>query len=357
MHRTAKLAIALGAIALVAGVSAARPETTSNGFFAQSATVLGKNVWVVGLAHCSNHSGCTEVMRSTNGGRTFARIGSGPRRWVDDARGDMGPSVFFADARNGYVLAVSDGVWATHDGGTTWSRLPLQNPLAFAVGAGRAYAVTADCPRVVCTNFRLHRTEGSTGQWASTALPLPSDDPIVGLLAAGPDVWIFARSTGHNALARSHDGGRTFTTGPSPCPLGFDGDMSAAPDGSLWVICPNNTVGTAVRSTDGGAQFTPIDLAGLANFTQIGAASASVAVVFGKGPYGPLQRTTDGGRTWQTGWRLPDFSNALAGVAFGDASHGVLLEQTTPDPLFGIERFALWRTADGGVHWSLARFP
>ncbi|HXK14874.1 MAG TPA: hypothetical protein VNH45_10085 [Gaiellaceae bacterium] len=350
------LSLALAGVALVPGASMAKQAALSTGFAAQSAAVLGNEMWVIGVDHCKSSSGCAVVMHSANGGRTFAGVGRGPARWIYDVRRLQTPDVFFADPRNGYAFVFRDGVWATHDAGQSWKRLPLHSPLSFAVGAGAAYAVTANCSRVPCTDFRLQRSDSQTDRWTSAPLPVRSDNPIVQLAARGARVWIVARGAGRNTLARSSDGGRSFTTGAAPCQAGFGADFESSPDGSLWVVCSHGTHGSALRSTDGGAHFEPVALTRLGNGARFGPASAQVAVVSPTGAWATLRRTTDGGRTWRQGWKAATYTTWLKWIAFGDARHGALLLQTTTDSQLGIDRFGMWRTADAGAHWSSVHF-
>lgn len=345
----------VAAVALVPVASTATSAVGSTGFFPQSIAVLGSEMWALGVGHCRLAAGCSEVMHSTDGGLTFTRVDAAPARQMYDMRSAQTPNVFFADARDGYVFTFLDETWATHDVGRTWNRLPFVKPLNFAAGTGSAYAITATCG-TRCTNFRFHRSNAQTDRWTDAPLPAQSDSPIVQLVARGTHVWIVAHAGHRNTLARSADGGRTFTSGPSPCRLEYGGDISAAPDGSLWVICSNRMSGRAIRSTDGGAHFRPVELPDLANSAQLGGASARVAVVVTNAAFGRLRRTNDGGRRWRT-IRQPPYTTQVRGLAFGDTRHGVLLQQTTTDPKTGIDRFDLWRTTDGGAHWSPTRFP
>jgi len=295
-------------------------------------------------------------MHSTDGGRSFDRIDTGPARWFYDVQGNQTPNVFFANAHDGYVFTFDDQVSATHDGGRTWNRLPLVKPLEFAVGAGSAYAITATCGRR-CTDFRLRRSDARTNDWTSAPLPVRSDSPLVQLVAHGTHVWIVGHASNRNTFARSVDGGRSFTTGRTPCQYEYGADFEAAPDGTLWIVCSHGTKGSAMRSTDGGAHFKHLPLTGLMNSARFGAASAQVAVVSPAGAWTPLRRTTDGGRTWRQAWKAAIYTTYLRSIDFGDPRHGALLAQTTPDPQLGIERYGLWRTVDAGAHWTLVRFP
>jgi photosystem II stability/assembly factor-like uncharacterized protein len=349
-------AVAVAAVALVPGHSTATSAVGSGAFFPESAAVLGSEMWVLGVEHCSSTAGCAAVMHSKNGGRTFTRIGSGPSRWLDEMRQYQTPNIFFANARDGYVFAFTDAVWATHDAGRTWNRLPLGNPLNFAVGAGSAYAITATCGKR-CSDFRLQRSDARTDRWTSAPLPVRSDHSLVELSARGAHVWIVAHASGRNTLARSHDSGRTFTTGAAPCQVEFGADFEAAPDASLWVICSHGLHGSAFRSTDAGVHFKPVPLTGLANSAHFGPASAQVAVVSPTGAWATLRRTVDGGRTWRQAWSAAVYAPWLKRITFGDARHGALLLRSTGDPKLGIDSFDVWRTNDAGAHWSSVHFP
>jgi hypothetical protein len=72
-----------------------------------------------------------------------------------------------------------------------------------------------------------------------------------------------------------------------------------------------------------------------------------------------IARTRDGGRTWQTGTARDTASPAMAygrmRMAFGDASHGVILAQTSTGSMASAA--TLFATTNGGASWAARPAP
>jgi hypothetical protein len=330
-------------------LAAARPAhaRAPAGFVPEALSAVNeRDFWVLGTGACR----CSVIVRTTDGGRTFAKTGAPPV----PVEGTV-PSLEFTDLRNGfaYVPGWNGVLYATHDGGATWHRQALRDVLAVATSGKNAYAVTARCRRQGCTGYRLETAAVSSAAWATTALPFAPDGGLVSLAARGSKLWLLGTPAGsthpHDQLARSLDSGRTFTTRPGPCYSDLGGQLSPASATVVWAVCPTGMSGAALRSADGGIKFSPLTAAPpLVNSAQLAPASATTAVVFGNGAGSRLFRTTDGGASWKRAG-VPRTPIDVWWLGFTDARVGFALVQTGP------KRQALWRTTDGGADWSELR--
>jgi photosystem II stability/assembly factor-like uncharacterized protein len=253
------------------------------------------------------------------------------------------PQLRFVDRRDGFAFVPWRGLfYATHDGGATWRRLRLGRVVAFATGAGRAFAVTSRS---------LESSPVSAEAWRSRPLPFPSDGSPLALAAHGPRLWLLGTrpSRGplaHDELARSSDTGRTFATAPGPCVPGLGGELEPTSRSVVWAVCPTGLSAMASRSTDGGITFVPVRTPPLVNSAEIAPASATTALL-SRGVNGGLLRTTDRGETWRA-VRTPERATDIVWVGFTDARVGAAVAQTG-------SKTSLWRTSDGGATWSIVR--
>lgn len=330
--------VVLAVVAIVLPSAAAAPAV--RGFAPLSVAAVGDSgLWVLGSVPCARCT-CVAIVRSTDGGRSFSRSAA-PQLALTPTNS---PQIRFADRRNGFVF--SNGVlFATHDAGATWRRVPLEHLAAFAVTHRYAYALTAR---------RLERSAVQTDTWQPHAPPFAAKSVIADLAAYGSSVWLLGTPAAkaprwHDTLARSVDAGRTFVTRAGPCIPDLGGMLSPASARVVWATCPTGMLGGAWRSTDGGATFTSLRGLRLVNSAVLSAASDRIAVVAPNGAGAPLLRTIDGGRTW-TKARTPKRAIDWQPIVFANAKVGAALVQTRSD---GTEE--LWRTTDAGASWSAIR--
>jgi hypothetical protein len=304
--------------------------------------VSERDDWVLGTG--TQRCRCFTIVRTTNGGRSFVRIGA-PRL---PASGTT-PSLRFADRRDGFafVPGVAGRFFATHDAGRTWMPVARGTLLAFATGGGNVYAVTARCTQQgVCSAYRFERAPVSGGSWTTRPLPFAPAASNFNLAAHGSDVWLLGapKLNRHDALARSTDGGRTFVVGTAPCYSDLGGRLEPTSSRVVWAICPTGLMAGAWRSVDGGATFTPLKTRALVNSAALAPASDSTAVLSANGAGAPLLRTANGGATWRP-VVTPKGGGDVFWLGFTDARVGVAIGDDG----------GLWRTTDGGLAWSRVR--
>jgi photosystem II stability/assembly factor-like uncharacterized protein len=309
--------------------------------------------WLLGTVRCGGRR-CASILRTTNGGRSFTRVGAPPL----PTQGSV-PTLRFADRHDGFAFVPGVGgvFYATHDGGATWNKLPLRTVLAFATAGGTAYAVTARCSRVRCSSYRFERSPVSANSWRPRGLPFVPDGSILDLAAHGSQVWLLGtpraiRPGQGDDLAHSRDGGTTFVTRRGPCSPGLGGDLEPSSATVVWAVCPTGMLAGAWRSTNGGATFANLKTPTLPNSAMLAPASAGAAVLARNGARSPLLRTTDAGRTWKRVSAPP--AAYTIWIGFTDARAGAAIVETVYDASKA-QRQVLWRTTDGGAHWHAVR--
>src|SRR5262249_16714511 len=123
----------------------------------------------------------------------------------------------------------------------------------------------------------------------------------------------------------------------NPLPQGNTLSAAATPDPSTMVAVGYG--GTILRTTDGGASWTP-QFSGTTNILHgVSFVDANTGTAVGES--GSIVRTTDGGATW-----TPQFSgttNILYGVSFVDANTGTAVGGNG----------TILRTTDGGATWTV----
>jgi hypothetical protein len=323
------LGAAIGLASLVVALGATAGSTARARFEPQWLTALSaKEFWVVGKA---------SALHTTDGGRHFHRLGMPP----------VTTNLQFADSQDGFAYGWRSPLFSTHDGGKTWHRVEPGDILAFATGAGTAYAVTGRCKRDgSCRDLRFERSATASDAWRAAGMPFARATPNFDLAALGADLWLFGGSSSGryrlaNVLARSNDHGRTFAVGHAPCYADLAAELDPVSSRVVWAFCPTGLMGLAWRSSDGGATFKGLSIPHCCeNGSWIAAASDDVAVL---ASVRGILRTTDGGVTWR-------FANAprngtYAPIEFVDARNGFALGS------IGAGRPRLWRTDDAGGSW------
>lgn len=116
------------------------------------------------------------------------------------------------------------------------------------------------------------------------------------------------------------------------------------------VAWASGTLGTCLRTVDGGTRWTLLKIPGAADldFRDVHATDAQNAYLLacGAGEKSRIYKTHDGGQIWDLQFHNRDARGFLDALAFWDAEHGLVLG----DPIEG--RFLLLKTDDGGRNWT-----
>ncbi|MDA8182887.1 MAG: sialidase family protein [Actinomycetota bacterium] len=158
-----------------------------------------------------------------------------------------------------------------------------------------------------------------------------------------------------SSLLHTTGGGSSWQRLSDPCGSFPDQQLSAINAKHLWLACGSEPAGSLQAksvyfSTDAARSWRQTTSVGLAKATSIGALGRSgyiiglaalsdqeVWLALGRGP---VDVTTDQGRTWRPAFSLPSGTGGAVQVTFVDATHGWAL---TPQ--------GLWRTSNG-VQWQ-----
>ena len=287
---------------------------------------------------------------------------------------------------HGDGFAYGPALFATHDGGRSWRRVPQPGTVVAVAAIGRSvWMLEGRCPAGT-TDFAARAcplrllVSGDGGRHWSPAPAQPHGALTTrGALALEPaqgQSWLVRASTrlgyvlanptpraGTAPLWRTADGGRTWTARRIPCLRADESVMlAAAPSGALTAVCAAQPGAgfqpkSVAQSLDGGRTWSLHASCGYPSVSSrcrgplgagyLGALVATSArTAFVTGPRSLLLVTHDGGASWLPVRAVGDFNAAggAAGVVFPDPVHGVA---------FGYRR--LWRTADGGRSWRPGR--
>jgi photosystem II stability/assembly factor-like uncharacterized protein len=148
-----------------------------------------------------------------------------------------------------------------------------------------------------------------------------------------------------------HPSNLAWTITPTNSTRQFRG-LSPVSDKIAWV---SGTVGTVLRTTNGGVTWTNVspallpDNATTFEFRDIQAYSAKVAVILsiGEGNASRIYFTSNGGKSWKATFVNEDPNAFYDCMAFEDGGHGLAMS----DPVDG--KFRLIETWDGGASWNI----
>lgn len=303
-----------------------------------------------------------------------SRSADGGLHWhvLSSVRGPDAPQILFGDGRNGWIYGSS--LYATHDGGRTWRRIPLDGSRTTLSRAGRSvWRLDTACP---ASGGRCRFTVLSTVAGAAAWHPLsrPPVLPGVGssIARAGPAAaWITGTASPRMAdrglvLAATTDGGRRWHRLPMPCNhTGFGAlsmDVVSHTTSDLWLVCASQPSAggqakAVFRSSSGGRSWRLLSRSSVFGYggRDVGTLPGvgyldNLAVPSSRDAWLSLDRdtlyhTADGGRTWHPAIPITVANprdGGIGPVQFVDRRHGWLL--SFPRLLF--------RTTDGGRSWQ-----
>ena len=289
--------------------------------------------WLLGHAPCTAGT-CLSLARTRDGGQTWHGV---------PAPATTATSVRFADDHDGWIFGAD--LYATHDGGSTWTKVDgLVDVTNLEVANGRAWAEAAWS--VSPDNKVVYTSLVTSDEWHQIAA-MPVSTPIAmhggAGYVGGPDGGLFVvTATG-------------FDVRTDPCGFETDiGAIAAVDDQTVAVVCGSDVGGGSETkrlyvSRDGGHFFTVVANSeaprpGIA--ASAAAASADTFVIAATSGASYLYRTTDDGATWNTVFQDGSGGAPIADLGFTDATHGVAVLGTEPSVLL--------TTSDAGATWTKA---
>ena len=338
------------------------PAGVPAGFQAASVTFVSpSDGWALGTGSCGSSS-CVAVVHTTDGGRTWTAVAAPAAAFQpmppQPGSGAGVNGIRFASATDGWAFGPS--LWATHDGGATWTQVSIPGlgsgaqVVALETSAGTVQAVVYDGN----ASYRIASSPIGSNSWQLSAVKVPvgaGPVPQIQLVLSGSSGWmvevdrvvvggarltngtwsswtppcatamgpaIVAASTSTDLVAEcdggvwgtpqdagqtgnhlyvSHDGGSAFTQSSSPVPLTEVGEVAAPANGTIVLAGSTGTspVPAIDTSTNGGASWTTFGLPAGASVTYLGFTTASQGVaIVQAGTQSHLYMTYDGGGTW-----------------------------------------------------------
>jgi photosystem II stability/assembly factor-like uncharacterized protein len=341
--------------------------------------VSPRTAWVIGQAgtpgDCANTNAyiCTSVAKTDDGGQTWQGRPAPDTSGPNDGTGVSGIR-FLNDT---YGWAFGPELWATDDGGATWTQVntPGARVTDLEASDGRAYALwaTGCAPRSGasfadgCTSYTLMTATAGSNDWtpvgAATSDLRYGGAPTSAVIELAANGYLVAPD---GALYSGAIGGTWSQVGTSPCEAGpaqADGLPSAAQlalvPGYLWIACPG-TKGTVTspptiyRSDNGGSSWTQpsaaslSDITGLSDFGSITSLTATPDTLTLATTTGIYHLPSDGG-----GWQ-PSNATGSAAPKGGFSYVGMTTDEQGVAVPADTSLHEIWMTTDGGATWAPA---
>jgi hypothetical protein len=405
LHRiVAALSILVGGVSLYFSVPAtgATPTSSQTSPLSLSFVSSGEG-WALTTTKCGSKE-CVRLERSGNEGASWSDLvlPAPLQAWLqaESSISDVSsgqPDVYFANNVDGWIYGATAipvsgrppdaELWATHNGGQTWSRIataPLAlrfDVLTVSASSGWVYAIGWRSD----DTFNLWRAPVGSNTWQHVATP--TLDAAAGgttmegaLIFRGDAGWLMVgNDRGATGLARMTPSG-TWVKWDGPC--GPVGDSDAVPVAlSSTELVDGCTIGGyggdvapgtprklkmntewLFSSHDGGTSFSPLREVGSGFKTQWlgGASSASASsplfverqVQSGKSLIERLEVSRNEGQSWTSVYAVrSNVVDSLFGpVSFADLGLGSVIV------LNGLDKSSLLISTDGGLQWVRSDF-
>jgi photosystem II stability/assembly factor-like uncharacterized protein len=341
-----------GEASTTAARTAPRVGPVPAGFKVASVTfVSASEGWVLGTTRTCAHAPCTSVLRTTNGGRSWAGL---PAPVYKLARFNLTAGLDrlrFADPSDGF--AYGSQLWVTHNGGSSWHRV-RQVPgyiTDLEASAGRVYAVSS---KVSSGRQVVYSSPATTDSWHRVAgLPVTKSYGGLGTITLhGTAAWIIL----DNRLYSTQTGSR-WVKDSFKCPSGWGiASVGAYSSMQITLLCVGNgglgsTQKALYASSDGGGRFrkvgTPPALGDGGLLAEPTARHLFIATASGATW---LDVSSNGGRRWRDNLTLDDGGLGWSDFGFTTATQGVAIEGR---PALGSH---LWMTTNAGRSWHKVKF-
>jgi photosystem II stability/assembly factor-like uncharacterized protein len=270
------------------------------------------------------------VEYTTDGGETFARRTGVPGTSASSGGGEMeGAVVHFASATSGIAFvnkpSGESAAYATPDGGVSWNPVPLPAgshiQSLYFFNEQDAYAIGPNT---------LLRSTNAGASWE--AARIAAGNPFRSIACSTPTTCILTVESG-NELVETTNGGETDSVTTTSSSLIYGAAYASASQ-----IVAVGASGATVLSADGGATFTPAssDIGGEYSRLRRGPGKMLLA----PGADGNIAISSNEGASWRV--VATQTSQSLVDAAFGTPTLGYALD----------DKGGLQRTNDGGTSWQ-----
>jgi photosystem II stability/assembly factor-like uncharacterized protein len=329
----------------------------------ESVTFTSPDVgWTLGLSLCGD-TPCLRLAKTVDAGKSWSWLTSGGLSALSTTSQWQ---LRFADGRDGWISGPL--LFATHDGGRSWTRLRFagfegsnSSVGALEAGDGRVYAEIAEgSDPNTYGPVVLFESPVSVDSWhpVTGVTTGPAGFPGEVSLAQGV-FWVtlhpaIVTAQGNQALStlyRSLDG-VTWHRELEPCPSATVASVAAATSARLYVVCAGGLAAgseskSAYRSDNDGASFKRVaDPPFSGDFEAVAASPASVSVAAASGGT-EIYASFNDGLTWTTTLGFGDGGLGLSDLGFTTATQGVVIHGQPAYP----GSLQLLMTRDGGREW------
>jgi photosystem II stability/assembly factor-like uncharacterized protein len=232
-------------------------------------TIDGGLTW----APISSKGGFGNIAATGNGNAFFSRpVDDSVYKYVNGGtavspKGILGAisgmDVFFTDNNNGFFLT-TNGLFATTDGGTNWSKINTAAGIGFTIGYASAYFLNNNTGWIV-NPYGIFKTNGTVSSWSQATFTGTQPTGEFNVVYTTPNNTVYA-TTFTGELYRSVDGGVSFSQikiFPSVihehCDIHFI-------DNNTGYICAGKRI---YKTTDAGANWTVVVALGEANLIEL----------------------------------------------------------------------------------------
>ena len=190
------------------------------------------------------------AMLSEDEGKTWRAVGTPVTRTLT--------GVAFENDKLGVAVGHGGSLVRTEDGGDTWTEVPMEEAMGESL-LGVASLGSSKFAAYGAFGFYFDSSDGGKSWTRRMVIAEDFEAHISQVVPVGGTLWLAGES---GTLAKSEDGGATFTAVPSPYTGSFFG-MLVAPDGALVLY---GMRGSVYRSVDGGVSWTKTEIGTTASF-------------------------------------------------------------------------------------------
>ena len=297
------------------------------------------------------------ALRTTDAGATWAEtvLPHGAERGLFSVWADSAGHAYMAGEQVDPVTGVQAGVvLRSADGGASWSAVTLpyvrDRQLWSVWGAADSAVYAGGQQRDTNGDWNgvLFRSSDHGATWAE--VPGSWELAATGLWGSGPaDVYV----AGSGSL--QHFDGTAWSLAQGESALDGYFEDAWSPDGKVVVAVGG---GTLARSVDGGATwstppFTDPEVAGLRAVWGMSPSELWAVGSQGTNSRQPVLHSLDGGVSWSRVYPAPVQARMLNGV-WGSSAGTVFMVGMQADPATGISVGVILRSSSGGVGWANA---
>jgi photosystem II stability/assembly factor-like uncharacterized protein len=283
--------------------------------------------------------------RTTDGGTTWIGIQTPQTEWAYYQLKLVSPTEI-------YAVGDAGNLWKTNDFGTTWTALPLNMTWGtfdyldfYSLDISGSLFVMSGYIGVVL----ISNDKGTT--WGSHTLNYNSNIYFDIKKAPGSNIVMAVgrqHSAGSSQILRSTDGGTNFT--PVDLYVNFDAYALSMVSDKVGYVCGTNSV--VMKTTNGGTVWNQVTnpVAGSYSLYSMKFVNENTGWVFLNYTIpatGNIYKTTDGGNTWTA--QTTGTTDGIMSADMADADNGYVTMNPSNKPIY--------KTNDGGATWTPVTTP